>query len=425
MKEKIKVGYIGLGRRGRGVLEYNVADMADVEIKTICDIYEPSIEKTLEIFRKKDLPLPNTTTDCNDIFNDPEIDAVFIMTYWEGRADLAIRSMKAGKYTAIEVGCAFDLSECYRLVDTYEETGVPLMMLENCCYGRREMMVLNVVKQGLFGEIVHCDGGYHHVLPKVELFPDIDTDHPHYRIKSYINRNCEQYPTHELGPISKVLGINRGNKMLTLSSFASKSAGLKEAAKKILGEDSPYANMEYKHGDIITTVITCAGGETIRLCLDTTLPRPYYSRNFTVRGSKGMYTEERKVLYFDDMEEGVENNEKEMYEKYDHPLHAEYNSDGLTEAQKAGHGGMDWLVCRAFVEAVKRGTNTPIDAYDTAAWMAIAPLSEASIAKGGAPVEVPDFTRGKWLNREPITEGKYCLDKVCIDKSTPIDPSVQ
>ena len=120
MKDKIKVGYIGLGRRGRGVLEYNVADMIDVEIKTICDIYEPSIEKTLEIFRKKGLKLPNTTTDCEDIFNDPEIDAVFIMTYWEGRADLAIRSMKAGKYTAIEVGCAFDLSECYRLVDTYE-----------------------------------------------------------------------------------------------------------------------------------------------------------------------------------------------------------------------------------------------------------------------------------------------------------------
>ncbi len=425
MKDKIKVGYIGLGRRGRGVLEYNVADMIDVEIKTICDIYEPSIEKTLEIFRKKGLKLPNTTTDCEDIFNDPEIDAVFIMTYWEGRADLAIRSMKAGKYTAIEVGCAFDLSECYRLVDTYEETGVPLMMLENCCYGRREMMVLNVVKQGLFGEVVHCDGGYHHVLPKVELFPDIDTDHPHYRIKSYMNRNCEQYPTHELGPIAKVLGINRGNKMLTLSSFASKSAGLKEAAKNILGEDSPYANMEYKQGDIITTVITCVGGETIRLCLDTTLPRPYYSRNFTVRGSKGMYTEERKVLYFEGMKEEIGNNEEEMYEKYDHPLHAEYNSEGLTEAKKMGHGGMDWLVCRAFVEAVKRGTNTPIDAYDTAAWMAIAPLSEASIAKGGAPVEVPDFTRGKWLNREPITEGKYCLDKICVDKSTPIDPSVK
>ena len=423
MKEKIKVGYIGLGRRGRGVLQFVVADMVDVEIKTICDTYEPSIEKTLEIFKEKNLPQPITTTDYNDILNDPEIDAVFIMTYWEGRSDLAIRSMKAGKYTAIEVGCAFDISECYRLVDAYEETGVPLMMLENCCYGRREMMVLNVVKQGLFGEIVHCDGGYHHVLPKIELFLDIDSEHPHYRINSYINRNCDQYPTHELGPIAKVLGINRGNKMLTLSSFASKSAGLKEAAKKILGEDSPYANMDYKQGDIITTVITCAGGETIRLSLDTTLPRPYYSRGFTVRGSKGMYTEERKVLYFDNMEEGIENNEEEMFEKYDHPLHAEYNSGELTEAKKMGHGGMDWLVCRGFVEAVKRGTNTPIDAYDTAAWMAIAPLSEASIAKGGAPVEVPDFTRGKWLNREPLTEGKYCLDKVCVDKSTLIDPS--
>ncbi len=423
MKEKIKVGYIGLGRRGQCVLQYNVMKMPDVEIKTICDFYEPSIEKTLEIFKENGLPMPKTTTDVNDIFNDPEIDAVFIMTYWDNRANLAVQSMKSGKYTAIEVGCAFDLSECYKLVDTYEKTGTPLMMLENCCYGRREMMVLNVVKQGLFGELVHCDGGYHHVLPECELFRDIETDHPHYRIKSYINRNCEQYPTHELGPISKVLGINRGNKMLTLSSFASKSAGLKEAAKRILGEDSPYANMEYKQGDIITTVITCVNGETIRLTLDTTLPRPYYSRNFTVRGSKGMYTEERKVMYFEGMEENVENNEEEMFKKYDHPLHAEYSEIELTEDMKnMGHGGMDWLVCRAFIEAVKQGTNTPIDVYDAAAWMAIAPLSEASIAKGGAPVEVPDFTRGKWLNREPVVEGKYCLDKVCEDRSVPIYP---
>lgn len=416
MKEKIKIGYIGLGRRGTWVLEKCVSDMKDVEITAICDEYVPHMENANEIITKKGLPSPIMTTDYHDILNNPDIDAVFIMTCWEGRSALAVESMKAGKYTAIEVGCAFDLGECYELVDTYEKTGVPLMMLENCCYGRREMMALNVVRQGLFGDVVHCAGGYHHNLPECELFKDIDDEYKHYRLDSYIKRNCEQYPTHELGPIAKVLNINRGNKMLTLSSFASRGGGLKQAAKTILGENSPYANMDYKQGDIITTVITCAGGETIHLCLDTTAPRPYYSRNFTVRGTKGMYTEERKVMYFEGMEEEIENNEEEMYEKYDHPLHKEYVSLG----EKEGHGGMDWLVCRAFVEAVKNGTNTPIDAYDTASWMAIAPLSEASIAKGGAPVEVPDFTRGKWLNRESVVKCKYCLDEICVDENTPI-----
>ena len=417
MKEKVKVGYIGLGRRGFGMFKH-IAEMSDVEIVAVCDSYEPSLNKACELMAEKKLPEPLRTGDYREILNNPEIDAVFIMTGWEGRAALAIEAMEAGKYTAIEVGCAFDLRECYDLVEAYEKSGSPLMMLENCCYGRREMMVLNVVKQGLFGDVVHCDGGYHHLLPEVELFKDINDEYKHYRLQSYINRNCEQYPTHELGPIAKVLNINRGNKMLTLSSFASKSGGLKQAAKTLLGEDSPYANIDYKQGDIITTIITCAGGETIHLCLDTTLPRPYYSRNFTVRGTKGMFTEERKVMYFEGMEEEIENNEEEMFEKYDHPLHKEYVEKGVKE----GHGGMDWLVCRAFIEAVKNETNTPIDAYDTALWMAIAPLSEASIAKGGMPVEIPDFTKGKWINREPIIESKYCLDKICVDENTPIYP---
>ncbi|MBE7043360.1 MAG: Gfo/Idh/MocA family oxidoreductase [Ruminococcaceae bacterium] len=416
MKEKIKIGYIGLGRRGTYLFKECLCEMKDVEITAICDTHVPHLENAKQILKEKGLPAPIATTDYHDIFAIPEIDAVFIMTGWEGRAALAIESMKAGKYAAIEVGCAFDLSECYELVDTYEKTGVPVMMLENACYGRREMMATKVARLGLFGDIVHCAGGYHHTLPECELFKGIDDEYRHYRLESYIKRNCDQYPTHDLGPIAKLMKINRGNKMLTLSSFASRGGALKHAAERILGKDSPYANMDYKQGDIVTTVITCAGGETIHLCLDTTAPRPYYSRNFTVRGTKGMYTEERKVMYFEGMEEEIENNEEEMYEKYDHPLHKEYTSIGVKE----GHGGKDWLVIRAFLEAVKHGTNTPIDAYDTAAWMAIAPLSEASIARGGMPVDVPDFTKGKWMRRENVVQSKYCLDEVVIDESTPI-----
>ena len=419
MKEKIKIGYVGLGRRGYGVLENCFSEMCDVEITMICDLDEEKLNKASEFFAEKGKKMPIATTNYEDVISNPDIDAVVIMTGWQGRAALAKKAMEAGKYAGIEVGCAFDLRECYELIETYERTGVPLMMLENCCYGRREMMALRLVKEGLFGDVVHCDGGYHHVLPECELLSDDHTSRDkHYRIKSYMKRNCEQYPTHELGPIAKVLGINRGNKFLTLSSFASKSGGLKSFARDILGEDSDYTKADYKQGDIITTVITCAGGETVHLCLDTTLPRPYYSRNFTVRGTEGMYTEERKVLYFKGMEEGIKDNENEMFEKYDHPLHSEYVKLG----EKGGHGGMDWLVCRAFVESVKNGTNTPIDAYDTVTWMAIAPLSEASIARGGAPVDFPDFTCGKWVDREPVTHGKYCLDDVIAVPEVKIFP---
>lgn len=415
-KDKIKIGWVGLGRRGRFVLD-SVVEMQDIEIAVICDTYKPAVEDTLCFLEEKGYPKPMATITYQDILDDPEIDAVVIMTPWAGRVELAIKAMRAGKYAGIEVGCAFDLKECYDLIDAYEETGVPVMMLENCCYDRREMMAYHMLEQGLLGEIVHCDGAYGHHLPEVELFKDIEAGR-HYRIQSYISRNCEQYPTHEFGPISKLLKLNRGNKMLTLSSFASKGVALQHYAKENLGATSPYANMKYKQGDIIDTLITCQNGETVHLQLDTTLPRAYYSRNFTVRGTRGCISEEGNVVFLEGMEEGpaLKNNESEFFEKYDHPLQKEYQKQGA----KGGHSGIDWLVMRAFFESVKNGTNTPIDAYDTALWLAIAPLSEASIAAGGVPVTVPDFTKGKWMNREPIVEGKYCLDKVCVDTHTRI-----
>ena len=378
MKDKIKIGYIGLGRRGYGMLKHCFCDMGDVEIKTISDLDPAAFERCLSLFAEKGLPAPACTTDYREILADPGIDAVVVMTGWNTHIPVAIDALKAGKYTAIEVGCAYDLSECFALLDAHEATGAPLMMLENCCYGRREMMALRMAKEGLFGEIVHCDGGYHHFLPREELFkkkPDGSIDTAHYRLSEYLNRNAEQYPTHELGPIAKVLDINRGNRFLTLASFASKAAGLETYMKNHVPADHPLTGARFKQGDIVNTILTCASGATVTLTLDTTLPRPFYSRNFTVRGTLGMCEESADrycTYYFEGMEEGVFGNEAAMYEKYDHPLHREYMEMGA----RGGHGGMDWLVCRAFIESVKAGTDTPIDAYDTVTWLAVGPLSE-------------------------------------------------
>ena len=424
MKEKIKVAYVGIGRRGGDMLKHCFAKMSDVDIAVICDSSEKCLEKGIKILTDEGRPAPVRYTDYDKMLEECDVDAVIIMTGWDLRPEMAKKAMLKGKYTAIEVGCSQTLEECFELIDVYEKTGTPLMMLENCCYGRREMMALNIVKQGLFGEIVHCTGAYAHYLNDCELFAELvhngSSDVTHYRLKHYIEGNRENYPTHELGPIAKVLNINRGNRFVKLSSFATKAVGLKAYAKEKFGADSEFANIDYKQGDIVNTIITCAGGETVSITLDTTVPRAYYSRNFSVRGTLGMQTEERNVVFFEGMEENIANNENEMYAKYDHPLHAEYERLGT----KGGHGGMDWLVSRAFVEAVKNGTNTPIDAYDSVTWLAIGALSEQSIKGGGIPVDFPDFTGGKWQSREPAVLSKYCLDEVCEDKSVKIFPDI-
>jgi len=408
MKEKIRIGYIGLGRRGTGVLRDCFSQMEDVEVVMLCDTEDSRLERARAIVQENCGYEPQLTKNYKDILEDPTIDAVIIMTGWSGRPQLAMEFMRAGKYTAIEVGCADTLQECWDLVDTYEETGVPVMMLENCCYGRRELAVLNMVKKGLFGEVVHCTGSYAHYLNDAELFKDIDTaERKHYRLDHYIEKNRENYPTHELGPIAKVLNINRGNRMVKLQSVASKSRGLKHFAKEQFGADSPYAQIDYKQGDVVNTLITCANGETILLTLDTTLPRAYYSRNFSVRGTKAMSGEERHVVYFEGMKEEIEKNEEEYFDRYDHPLYRSYKGDNV----RGGHGGLDWLVCRSFVESVKKNITPPIDVYDTAAWMSIGPLTEIAIAEERS-VEIPDFTRGKWTNREAPNDTLYSLDQI-------------
>ena len=399
--------------------------MADLEITAICDLSFEKLNRATKLLEEKGRPSPARYTDYHAMLREADLDAVVIMTGWNDRLSYAMDAMEAGKYTAIKVGCAYDISECYALVETFERTGSPVMMLENCCYGRREMAALRMAKEGLFGEIVQCSGGYYHYLNNCELFlkkDDGTVDANHYRLEEYVRRNCDQYPTHELGPISKVLNINRGNRMLSLRSFTTKSVGLETYIREHVPEGHPHHGVKFRQGDIVTPLIECAGGEQIQLVLDTTLPRAFYSRGFTVRGTKGMCVESAEcacTFYTEGMPEGEAafNNEMEWYKEHDHPLHAEYATQ-----VRGGHGGMDLLVTRAFVESVKHGTQTPIDVYDTAAWLAIAPLSEASIAGGSIPVPVPDFTKGKWFRREPAVSGKYSLDAICSDPDTPIYP---
>lgn len=395
MKE-IKMGFIGLGCRGKGLLELAILPQFK-DVIYVCDEYEDRTKEGVELVEKFTGKAPKGTTNYMDIINDDEVNTIVIATAWETHVEIAIEAMKAGKAVAMEVGGAYTLEDCYKLVETYEETKTPFMFLENCCFGRRELMVLNMKEQGVLGEIVHCSGGYHHDLREEVAY---GRENRHYRLRNYLTRNCENYPTHELGPIAKILGINHGNRFLTLSSTASKAAGLYEYIKENKPDDEFFNGKTFAQGDIITTVIKCAGGETIVLTLDTTLPR-FYSRGFTVRGTKGMYeeatdsvyldTEEQKQHHFDWLKTLAGNAEK-YEEQYDHPIWKKYIAEGV----QGSHEGMDYLEFQYWFDALRNNKPMPVDVYDAAAWMCITALSEMSVAKGGAVVDVPDFTNGKW-----------------------------
>lgn len=305
--------------------------------------------------------------------------------------------MERGIAVVCEVGGAYSIESLWKLVRCYERTKTPVMMMENCCYGQLELLALNMKRLGLLGKIAHCEGAYRH-----DLREELTRDPSYYRLYEYIARNCENYPTHEIGPIAKLLDINCGNRFVSLYSAGSGAHGLKEyVAEK---NRNYLKDVEFAQSDVVTTVIKCAGGETVTIVLDTTLPR-CYSRGFQVCGTKGMICEENRSVYFDtDFSEPDHwkwkeqfNNVDEYFEKYNHRLWKDYHPD------EGGHGGMDFLVFGASFSALEKGLPMPIDVYDMATWMSISTLSDESIATGNA-VAFPDFTEGKWVTRKNTFE---------------------
>ena len=399
---KVKIGIIGHGCRGYGLMDTMLlTDM--YEFIMVCDKYEDRVASAQkQVFDKLGYE-PKGTTDYHEVLANDEVEAVLISCDWELHIPIAIDAMRAGKAIALEVGGAYTVQDCFDLVAEWEKARVPFMFLENCCYNKDELLATNMAKAGELGRIVYCSGSYAHDL-RGEV--TCGKENRHYRLRNYLNRNCENYPTHELGPIAKILGINRGNRMVSLVSVASGSFGMGAYVDK-KNSEGQYVNPEligasWAQGDIVNTIITCENGEQILLRLDTSLPRSY-SREFVVRGTKGMYEQATNSTFFD--------GEREYWDPYEYASkninnaerHKEFLPDfwrDITKEQMdAGHGGMDFFELVDFAKRLTEGRQMPIDVYDAAAWMVVTPLSEASIKAGGAPQAVPDFTNGAYKTR--------------------------
>ena len=414
-KSKINIGVIGVGLRGSYHVELAL-DRKDCQVVAICDIDQGMIDRTKAIFTKKGKTQPKVyglhEKAYLELLEDKNIDAVVIATPWRWHTEMAVAAMQAGKYVGLEVSGAFSVDECWQLVNTHEATGSHLFFLENVCYRRDVMAILNMVRQDLFGELIHLECGYQHDLRGVK-FNDGKTPYDsgvEYGAKGYsearwrtqhsIHRNGDLYPTHGIGPVAQYINLNRGNRLLSLTSTSSKARGLHQY---ILdhpkgGANHPNANLEFKLGDVTTTVLKAVNGESIIISHDTSLPRPY-SLGFRVQGTKGIWMAVNKSIHLAGTSPKHRWEEAKPYlEKYDHPLWKRYEA----QATGAGHGGMDFFLAHSFVEHAKRNASAPFDVYDAATWMAITPLSEESIALGSQSVAIPDFTRGRWINRAAV-----------------------
>lgn len=412
-KKKIRLAFIGVGLRGRNHVALALG-RDDIDVVAICDTQEEPLASCRKQFQKVNKKLPKEYTGGIDAYKKllekEKLDAVVIATPWQFHKDQAVDAMKAGLYVGCEVIAGLTVEDHWEVVKTSEQTGKPYMTLENVCYRRDVMAVLNMVRQDLFGELIHLEGGYQHDLREV-LFND--GKHPYgggveygpkamseaqWRTQFNIDQDGDLYPTHGLGPLMHYANINHGNRLTNMVTFSSKARGLADYVQKT-SPGHPNAKIKYKSGDVNTTLINCANGETLLLSHDVHLPRPY-SIGFRVQGTEGIWMDLNNGLYIEgkSAKPHVWDEAAEWFKKYDHPLWAKYAND----AAGAGHGGMDWFVFNAFIESVKQQKQTPIDVYDSVTMSVITPLSTISLAEGNKSVEIPDFTNGKWKERKAV-----------------------
>lgn len=386
-----KLALIGLGNRMKALYEV-LKHREYVDIVAVCDVVEERGATCAEKLEADGRHRPAIYTDYRECIDKEGPDIVVIATSWLYHLEICNYAMEKGVIPACEVGGAYSVHSLWELVRTYERTRTPIMFLENACYHRIKLLALNMKRAGCFGELVHCEGGYRHDLRK-QICTGPKTGH--YRTTEYIYRNAENYPTHEIGPIAKLLDINCGNRFTSLYTIGSKSVGLSHyLADRGIEELS---GVRFNQSDVVSTLIKCQNGETVFIALDTSLPR-YYSRGFVAEGTKGMISEDVNAVFLDTRDDKhytwdqYTGNLDEYYARYEHPLWQKENPNDA-------HGGIDTLVFDDFFRALDSGEDMPIDVYDMATWMVITVLSEESMATGNA-VAFPDFTDGKWTVRK-------------------------
>ena len=402
--ETVRVGFIGLGMRGPGAVE-RFTHLHGVDIKALCDLYPERVDSAQAILARRGFPAAEAYSGeegWKQLCERDDIDLVYIVTPWQKHVPMAVYAMEHGKHVAVEVPAATSLDECWQLVNTAEKTQRHCMMLENCVYDFFELTTLNMAQQGLFGEIIHAQGGYVHYLE--EYWPAFQGN---WRLEFNERHAGDIYATHGLGPICQALNIHRGDKMNTLVSVATGSFN----GRKMSGKSG--GSREFRNGDQTSTLITTQKGKTILLQHNVMTPRPYdrlyqlvgtdgYAAKYPVEGyafgdpnfagskrpdiealnTHGFVSEERKA---------------ELMRQYEHPIQKQLSEKAK---QVGGHGGMDFIMDYRLIHCLQKGLPLDQDVYDAAEWSCIGELSAKSIEHGHMPVEVPDFTRGEW-NRLP------------------------
>jgi hypothetical protein len=404
---KVRIAVIGL-HRGLTHVE-SALGIEFAEVVAVCDVFQDRAEKAAEACVKAGRPKPAIYAGTEHIWEKlvdrDDIDAVYIATPWAWHVPMALRTMERGKHALIEVAAAVSVADCWRLVDTSERTQRHCVMLENCCYGDNELFVLNMAREGVFGELTHAECAYIHDLRTVLYQLGSEGD---WRRDYHTQLNGNLYPTHGLGPVAQYLGLGRGDQFKFLVSMSSLEHTLTEYRDTKKPNDGRHAAEKYVCGDMNTSLVKTERGRTIMIQHDVVSPRPYSRINALSGTGATFFDYPARLAVNDPARYGLAApgshkwlNDADlalMRAKFTHPLWTKLRA----RAEGGGHGGMDFVMNWRLLDCLRQGLTPDSVVYDAAAWSCIIELSVRSVAGGSVPEAIPDFTRGLWSELKPL-----------------------
>ena len=410
----VRVAFIGVGARGTGHAR-QIATIEGTEVVAISDLYQDlaqrSIDNCKEIGkgeRHNEIAIYYGGEDkWKLMLKEVKPDVVFISTNWNNHAPMVIKAMNSGAHAFVEVPIATTIEDMWKIINTSEKTRKHCMMMENVNYGRDEMMYLNMCRKGVIGDFLHAEAAYIHEL-RFQM-EEQERGTGSWRTHQYAKGRGNLYPTHGLGPVAQYMNLARGDDNFnTLISYSTPALGRKLYAEKNYPANHKWNKLDYKNGDLNTSIIKTSVGRTIMVQWDETSPRPY-SRHNLIQGTKGTLAGFPTRVALEGGVEGVTKNHHSwaqgkdlevLYEKYDHPL---YKRLGALAKKMGGHGGMDFMMRYRIIECLRKGEPLDQNMYEGCFWSAVTPLSAKSIEDGGAPQRFPDFTRGNWKSTNPLS----------------------
>ncbi|GAA2789525.1 Gfo/Idh/MocA family protein [Saccharopolyspora taberi] len=389
--QKVRVGIVGLGNRGGSMLPLFLA-VPDVEITALCDTNAEAVGKAAKVVTDAGRPEPAKHADFEELHRRDDVDFVYVATPWEWHTPMAVSAMRNGKHVGVECPIGVTVDELWELVDTSEKTRRHCIQLENCSYGRNEMRALRMAHEGLFGELLFGAGAYLHDLREMLFSKTYYAGQ--WRRAWHTKVNGDLYPTHGLGPVAAYMDINRGDRLVRITSMSTPAAGLAQYREQHLPPDDPAQRETYAKGDATISLIQTEKGRVIQLHHDVSNARPY-SRLNQLQGTNGVFEDYPARIYLEPAQSNDEWGNWAEYEDYDHWLWKEVGPG------PGGHGGMDYIMLWRLAQTMKLGLAPDIDVYDSATWSAPFALSAESVRRGSAPIDFPDFTRGGWTTPHP------------------------